>query len=363
MRATFVYAWMQLKSYFRDPVSLFFTLGLPVMFLVVFGAIFHNDSAVNFEVAIFNHSETEFSQQFIENMEKQEAFTRVDVDSMDEAREKMGRGQLDTVIELPATFGQLNAQGQPTGEVVVYYEEGSPETGQTVAQVMDSVMNELGAQFGQQSPLFSVTRKATDTTIVSQFDYIFAGLLGFSILSLGFFGLAQMIPAWKKTGALRRLKVTPLTRGQLIFGTMLTFLVIGMLVLAVMFIVGMTVFGFDMRGEWTQIVPFLLLGTITIMGFGLLIGGAVKNENQAAALTNLTAFPMMFLSGVFFPSFMMPDWLQTVSGFMPLTPLVEGIRYIITENATLVDVAPQIGMLCGWLVVVYVAAIKLFRWE
>jgi ABC-2 type transport system permease protein len=245
----------------------------------------------------------------------------------------------------------------------VYYEEGSPETGQTVAQVMDSVMNELGAQFGQQSPLFSVTRKATDTTIVSQFDYMFAGLLGFSILSLGFFGLAQMIPAWKKTGALRRLKVTPLTRGQLIFGTMLTFLVIGMLVLAVMFIVGMTVFGFDMRGEWTQIVPFLLLGTITIMGFGLLIGGAVKNENQAAALTNLTAFPMMFLSGVFFPSFMMPDWLQTVSGFMPLTPLVEGIRYIITENATLVDVAPQIGMLCGWLVVVYVAAIKLFRWE
>ena len=48
---------------------------------------------------------------------------------------------------------------------------------------------------------------------------------------------------------------------------------------------------------------------------------------------------------------------------MPLTPLVEGIRYIITENATLVDVAPQIGMLGGWLVVVYAAAIKLFRWE
>lgn len=363
MKATFVYAWMQLKSYFRDPVSLFFTLGLPVMFLMVFGAIFNNDNTVNFDVAVFNHSETEFSRQFVENMEKQDTFTRIDIGSMDEAREKMGRGQLDTVIELPKEFGQPNAQGLPSGNMIVYYEEGSPQTGQTVAQVMRSVMGEIGERFGQQPPLFSVEQKSTDTKVVSQFDYMFAGLLGFSILSMGFFGLAQMIPAWKKTGALRRLKATPLTRGQLIFGTMLNFLVIGILAQTLMFAVGMTVFGFDMRGEWLQLVPFLLLGTITLMGFGLLIGGAVKNENQAAAITNLVAFPMMFLSGVFFPSFMMPDWLQTVSGFMPLTPLVEGIRYITTEGATLADVAPQLGMLGGWLVVVYAAAIKLFRWE
>lgn len=363
MRATLTYAWMQLKGYFRDPIALFFTLGLPVMFLMVFGAIFGNNTTVSFDVAIFNHSETEFSKQFIKNMEKQETFKRVEVDSMADAREKMGRSELDTVIELPKEFGTINAQGQPTGDVVVYYEEGNPETGQTIAQVMESVMNQLGEQFGQQPPLFTVTQKATDTKAMSQFDFMFAGLLGFSILSMGFFGLAQMIPGWKKTGALRRLKATPLTRGQLIFGTMLNFLVIGFLAQALMFAVGMVVFGFEMRGDWLQLIPFLLLGTMTMMGFGLLIGGAVKNENQAAALTNLLAFPMMFLSGVFFPSFLMPEWLQAISSFIPLTPLVEGVRYITIEGATLDTLLPQIGLLSAWTVIVYIAAIKLFRWE
>lgn len=363
MNATFVYAWTQLKGYFRDPVSLFFTLGLPVMFLMVFGAIFNNENTVNFDVAIFNHSETEFARQFVENMEKQDTFTRVDVESMSEAKEKMGRGQLDTVIELPKEFGRSNAQGVPSGNMIVYYEEGSPQTGQTVAQVMESVMGQLSQQMGQQPPLFSVEQKATDTKVVSQFDYMFAGLLGFSLLSLGFFGLAQMIPGWKKNGALRRLKATPLTRGQLIIGTMLNFLVIGVLALAVMFAVGLLVFNFDMRGDWLQLIPFLLLGTITLMGFGLFIGGVVKNENQAAAVTNLVAFPMMFLSGVFFPSFMMPEWLQGVSGFMPLTPLVEGIRFVTTEGATLIELLPQIGILSAWLVVIYALAIKFFRWE
>lgn len=363
MKATFVYAWVQLKSYLRDPIALFFTLGLPAMFLLVFGAIFKNDNAVNFDVAIFNRSDTVFAREFVKNMEKEETFTRVDVASMDEAKEKMGRGQLDTVIELGEDFGKANSTNQPTGDMIVYYEKGNPTTGQTVAQVLSSVMNELGEQFGQAAPLFSVTQKETDTNVVSQFDYLFSGILGFAVLSLGFFGLAQMIPGWKKTGALRRLKATPFTRGQLIFGTMLNFLVIGVLALAFMFIIGLTVFDFDMRGSWLQLTPFLLLGTITMMGFGLLIGGTVRNENQAAALTNLVAFPMMFLSGVFFPNYLMPDWIQSISVYLPLTSLVDGIRYITSEGAGLIDVLPQIAMLGGWSIVVYLLAIKLFRWE
>lgn len=363
MKAVFIFTWIRLKSFFRDPVSLLFTFALPVVFLLVFGALFSNDSAVNFDVAVINHSKTEFSQEFVKNIDGEKTFTTVAVDTIAEAKEKMSRGQIDTIIELPTPFGEVNSNGRPTGQMTVYYEKNSPETGQTIAQIMSSVTNDLGLRFGQEPPLFSVQQKATDTTAVSQFDYMFAGLLSFSVLSLGFFGLAQMIPGWKKTGALRRIKATPLKKGQLIAGTMLTFVAIGIAVLIVMFIVGMTVFGFNMRGDWLQLIPFLVLGTVTVMGFGLLIGGAMKNENQAAALTNLVAFPMMFLSGMFFPSYLMPDWVQSVSNFMPLTPLVDGVRLIITENATLIDVAPQIGLLSIWLIVVYVGAVKLFRWE
>jgi ABC-2 type transport system permease protein len=72
---------------------------------------------------------------------------------------------------------------------------------------------------------------------------------------------------------------------------------------------------------------------------------------------------MMFLSGTFFPRFLMPEWLQTISAFLPLTPLVDGIRYIIVEGQTLMDIGPQLALIAGWLAAVYVVAFRVFRWE
>jgi len=132
---------------------------------------------------------------------------------------------------------------------------------------------------------------------------------------------------------------------------------------AMMLVVGMSVFHFNMRGDWLLAVPFITLAALLMVGFGLLIGGWAKNENQSAPLGNLVAFPMMFLSGTFFPSFMFPEWLRTLSQFIPMTPVTDGLRLIMTEHASLGEVLPYAGAISLWMLVVYVAAIKLFRWE
>lgn len=100
-----------------------------------------------------------------------------------------------------------------------------------------------------------------------------------------------------------------------------------------------------------------------MFGFGLAVGGWAKNENQAAPLTNLIAFPMMFLSGVFFPRFLMPEWLQGISAFLPLTPFIEGIRHIIVEGQTIFSQGPELALMLLWTVVIYTVAFRVFRWE
>jgi ABC-2 type transport system permease protein len=72
---------------------------------------------------------------------------------------------------------------------------------------------------------------------------------------------------------------------------------------------------------------------------------------------------MMFLSGTFFPRFLMPAWLQSISGFLPLTPVIDGIRLIATEGKNFIDILPQIGLIGAWFVVIYLIAFKVFRWE
>ena len=71
----------------------------------------------------------------------------------------------------------------------------------------------------------------------------------------------------------------------------------------------------------------------------------------------------MFLSGVFFPVFLMPEWLQDIVKWLPLTPIVDGIRLIITENASLASLLPELGLIAVWIVGIYALAFKVFRWE
>lgn len=351
------------RRFFRDKTGLFFTFLFPLLFLFIFGYLNSGNNNVNFDIALINNANSSFAEQFETQLKDNETFAVVEDMSIEDAKERMGRGSLDTIIELPEGFGQPNETGQPSGSVVVYYSEASPQTGQTVAAVMDRVLEGINRQLGQPEPPLTVTQQSTAINELNAFDYVFSGLLGFTILSLGIFGLANQLPAEKKTGSLRRLRASPITAAQLVYANLLYYLLIGVVSLILMIIVGLFVFDFSMRGDWWQFGVIALLGIVLMFGFGLAIGGWAKNETQSAALTQLVALPLMFLSGVFFPRFLMPEWLQSITAFLPLTPVIDSMRLIMTEGATLLQLGSQLGLIAVWIVVIYLIAVRVFRWE
>lgn len=352
-----------LRRFWRDPVALFFTFLFPLLFLFVFGSLFRNND-VSFDVALLNHSQTEFAKSFVDQASKDKIFKiKTDITDIDTAKEKMGRGEIDSILVLPESFGKTNEQGTPTGELMVYFDEANPQGGQTVAGVMNGILDGINKDLTQHVDPLVVKQEALKTSNLTQFDYTFAGMLAFSILSLGIFGLANSFPADKKTGVLRRLRATPLSASQLVLATMLNFTVVGILSLALMFVVGLTVFNFDMRGDYLSFGIFTLVSVLVMLGFGLAIGGWAKNENQSAPLSNLVAFPLMFLSGIFFPRFLMPDWLQKITDYLPLSPISDGMRYILTEGKTLLQLGPELLIMAVWGIVIYLIAFKFFRWE
>ena len=193
-----------IKRFFRDKTAMFFTFLFPLLFLFVFGSLYSNSNGgVNFNVAILNQSDSEFAKKFAKQLGETEILTvNEGISTFESAKELMGRGEVDSIIELPENFGELNATNQPSGSVSVYYSEASPQAGQTLAAVLDGVLDDINRELGQPEAPLTVTQKATETTNLTQFDYVFAGLLGFSILSLGLFGLANQMPAEKQRGML-----------------------------------------------------------------------------------------------------------------------------------------------------------------
>lgn len=353
------------KRFFRDRLALFFTVIFPLIFLFVFGSLNSGGDNVSFNVAIVNNSDSTFAQDFVKKSEDS-GVLKVDKDitSLDAAKDKMSRSELDATIILPENFGDvLPGQEYPSGEAEVVYTQNNQASASALTSVLGTQFSAINGALVTTVTPFTVKGTQLNENSLSAFDYTFAGLLGFAIIGMGIFGPINVFPELKKMGILRRLSTTPLRVWQYFLSTMLSQAAIGIVSFAALFIVAILVFDLEVVGNWFELIIFLMFGMITILGIGLALGGWAKNERQAAPLSNIIVFPMMFLSGTFFPRFLMPEWLQNISAFLPLTPIIDGIRLISTEGKHFIDILPQIGLTGAWLVVIYIIAFRVFRWE
>lgn len=353
------------RRFFRDKLALFFSMGFPLIFLFVFGSLNSGNKNVSFNVAVINQSDSSFAKEFAKSASDNKVLkVNKDITTLDAAKEKMNKSELDATIVLPEDFGDVQKGSKtPSGQAEIVYTKNNEQSGQALSSVLQAQFKQINAKFVNIQEPFTVKTNELNEKSLSAFDYTFAGLLGFSIIGMGIFGPVNVFPELKKMGILRRLSTTPLRVWQYFLSTMIGQAIIGLISLTAMFIVAILVFHLQVVGNYFELGLFLVLGIITILGIGLALGGWAKNERQAAPLSNIIVFPMMFLSGTFFPRFLMPDWLQNLSGLLPLTPIIDGIRLIATEGKHLVDIAPQLGLIGIWLVVIYFIAFRVFRWE
>ena len=353
------------KRFFRDRLAIFFSILFPLMLLFVFGFIFGRDNGTSFKVAVINESNSAFSKQFVKDMGKQKIF-KIDKEAttMAKANEKMKRSQIDGTVILPKGFGATQqGQSYPTGTAEVFYTQNNEQAATALASILDAEFKGINSKFVHNVEPLKVKTKQSNEKGLRRFDYAFAGMLGFSILGIGIFGPINVFPELKKQGILRRLHTTPLKVSEYFLSTVATQVLLGMISIIIMFAVAIGVFHLKVVGNPIELLLFLILSIVTILGIGLALGGWGKNERQVAPLANLIVFPMMFLSGTFFPRYIMPEWVQNVSNFIPLSPAIDGVRLIATEGKSLIDVLPQIGILGGWLVIIYLVAFRVFRWE
>jgi ABC-2 type transport system permease protein len=361
----FVFAKIDIRRLFRDKVAIFFTIFFPLIFLFIFGTINSGDNNIKFNVAVINQSDNEFAKNFYSSLQKNDIL-EVDpnITNVAQAQDKMSRSEIDATIVLPPEFGAIEKnRDYPSGQVKVLFNENNRQAATALSSALAGITKNINNELVPSVEPIQVSAESTAQNGVSQFDYVFAGLLGFSILSLGVFGPGSVFPRLKSKGVLRRYRTTTLKVWQYFLGNVLSTASIGLISVAIMFLIALQVFDLQMRGSYLSLIPFVILSTVTIYGIGLAVGGWAKNENQAAPVTQLVAFPMLFLSGTFFPRFIMPDWLQGISTFLPLTPVIDGIRLIITEGQGLMQLGTQVGLIVLWAVIVYSVAFKVFRWE
>src|SRR4030095_15859553 len=89
------------------------------------------------------------------------------------------------------------------------------------------------------------------------------------------------------------------------------------------------------RGSILNIAFVTLIGAVTFGAIGMLLGSRVRTFEAINGLMNLSTVPMWVLSGVFFSASNFPKAVQPVIHALPLTALVDGLRAVVLEGATI----------------------------
>lgn len=352
-----------MKMYFRNKTGVFFTLFIPVILIFVFGFLFQSNDFKT-DIAITNYSQTELSQKFVQSLKEVKAFTVREV-SEGEAADLLGRGQIDLQVIVPDTFGQPDpaTRNLKPATIQTYYNEGNPQVGQTTNLILSQIVAGFNAQVTQAPVVLSVESKGVKTNNLSQIDFFLPGVIAMSIMQLGIFAVAFAFVAYKTTGQLRRIQATPTRPMYFVVAQGASRLIISVVQVLLLLALGMWIFDAHMIGSLLSFLFVAALGSAVFLGIGFAIAGWARDENQATPVAQLIQFPMLFLSGVFFPREGLPQWLESITRLLPLTFLVDALRKIATEGASLWALHSELLGLLVWGVIIYIIATLVFRWE
>lgn len=350
-----------LKEFTRERMTIFWTLAFPVLFILLFGAIFSGNSNSKIDVGLVVEDKGPAGTQLAEVFRNIPVF-KIAEGTRDDKLAAMKKGDLRGVIILPDGLSQAVAQKKATS-IEVYFDPAQQQTSQIVVGITQQVAEEADRRISGAPTLLMIEQKSIQSQQTRFIDFFVPGMLAMAIMQLGLFGTAQPIVQLRDQGVLRRLGATPLPRATILASQVAMRLTIALFQAAVIVLIGMLLFQVPMLGNWLVLLGFVLLGAAMFIALGYVIAAFSKNQESAAGISSILSFPLMFLSGLFIPIELMPDFLKPIVQIIPLTYLADALRQEMVASNPIHPIGLDAGVLAAWLVASAVVAVRFFKWE
>jgi imidazolonepropionase-like amidohydrolase/ABC-type multidrug transport system permease subunit len=187
--------------------------------------------------------------------------------------------------------------------------------------------------------------------------------LSLGILASGLFGAGMRTVMDREQNILRRFKVAPISPGPLLVGQLVTGMVHYIPVTFIILLLARVVYHMPPLEHPLSLYAFVLLGLIAFRAIGSIVGAVANSMQESQIIVQLLYFPMLFLGGATFPIAIMPNWVQTLSQFIPSAYLSTGLTAILQGHETFFDNLSSAAVLLLTGVIGTFLALKLFRWE
>lgn len=326
------------KEFIRDKSALSWNFVLPILLLFGFAFMFSDEGKNLYKVGIIQSDSP--SLKHISPETKAVAFNQlkhinfVSYSDQSQAIVKVSQHKIDLLVD----FKQQ-----------LYWVNETSSKGYIVEQLL------LARHPAMQ-------RSSTSGKKIRYVDWVMPGILGMNMMFSCLFGVGYVIVRYRKNGVLKRFQATPLSAFEFLAAQVTSRLLIVMTVVCSLFAGSHYLLDFYIQGSLLNLFIIAILGATSMISLSLLIASKSASEEFTSGLLNFASWPMMMLSGVWFSLEGAHPIIKNVAEIFPLTHILQAARAVMTDGATLIEIAPNLIVLATMSIVFLGLGSWLFNW-
>lgn len=359
MRSLVFLTIANVRSFVRDRAALFWTILFPVIFIVLFGVIFSGGGS-GYSLGIADQDSSTASQALVAAFPS-DGFLKPTAGTQDDLLASMKLGKVDAVLVIPKGFGAAFTSSGSQFKLPLYVDPSSATSAATITQAVTQTEALFEQGLSHVRPVATIQQTAVQAGQLSASAFFVPSILAMALMQLGIFSAIPLVEQREKK-ILKRLSATPLPRWALVGSNIVLRLIIAAAQTIIILAVGSRLFQVQVTGNPFVIAGFIVVGAMAFTALGYVIASFAPTEESANFIVSAVQFPMMFLSGIFFPLQGLPDWLHTVASFLPLTYLGDALRQTMVNGVPFASLTFDAVVLSGWLIVCLVISARYFRW-
>lgn len=355
------------RSILSNPSALVFSFLFPIIFIFIFGS-FGNGNGVNYHIAISDYSDT--ANELYDSIRANSLLTVVKFKKADGTTDTAARRvalEKNNISAIISIHKFKDSAGNVRYQIMDTLTNASGNAIENLKQVFTNIINTIAMKVSEKKTGPPVQSYVYGIREYRNIDFVLPGMLGFSVLFSTLFGISFIFFQFRQQLILKRFYATPVSRINILLGIGMSRLVFQLVNVVMLIALGYFFLHFTLVHGFLTFIEMTLLSILMLLlllGVGLIFSSIVKSDTSIPLLINLFAFPQMLLSGTFFPIDVFPDWLQTICRWvLPLTQYNDAMRKISFTGLHLWDCGKELGILGIWMVLIYLIAIKVFKWE
>jgi ABC-2 type transport system permease protein len=352
----------------HDHRSLALMLFAPIMAMLVFGFAF-SSSPKHVKVLVVNQDTGTMGGRLVDKLDHEtlDLGARSDTEA---ARQEVRDGRAIAVLIIPPGFtaaasptvklaGRTPQVTPPAGaHAELYFDTTNAQLAAVVQPELAQATRALAADSGARSPINFDVKYAFDKAKDARYiDYFVPGVMAFAITLFTTLLTLLAFVGERVSGTLNRLRVTPVTEGEIVLGYEAAFGLIATVQGLLILLVAMWVYHILVIGPLWVALLIVILTAIDAQAIGILISSAAQREGQAVQFLPFIIFPVFLLSGIFVPVASLPAWLRPFSYALPPTWGIDGLRDVMLRGWGLEHVWVHVAVLAGFAVVATLLAV------